>query len=116
MKVQPKTAIFAIAAGILICAYHSFATAQKQPTPQELQNIATNATRHSRPAPDDRTPIATDLSYSIKPTAVAKARRGVADWHLEQSQPYVDRIWTWSVLYTGLSAASDSCGDPKYIV
>ena len=40
--------------------------------------------------------------------------RKVADWQLEQSQPYFDRIWTWSVLYSGFMAASDSLGDPKY--
>jgi rhamnogalacturonyl hydrolase YesR len=114
MKVQPKTAVFAIAAGILICAYQPSATAQKQPTPQERQNIATNAARHFGDAPDDPGPIATDLSYSIKPEAAAKAMRKVADWQLERSQPYFDRIWTWSVLYTGFMAASDSLGDPKY--
>jgi unsaturated rhamnogalacturonyl hydrolase len=114
MKVHPKTTVFVIAASILICAYQSFASAQKQPTPQELQNIATNAARHFGDAPDDQGPIATDLSYSIEPKAVAKAMRKVADWQLERSQPYFDRIWTWSVLYTGFMAASDSLGDPKY--
>ena len=38
----------------------------------------------------------------------------VADWQLAESQPYFDRIWTWSVLYTGFMAASASTGDPKY--
>ena len=114
MKVQPKTATFAIAAGVLICACQPFASAQKQPTPQELQNIATNEARHFGDAPDNPGLIATDLSYSIKPKAVAKAMRKVADWQLERSQPYFDRIWTWSVLYTGFMAASDSLGDPKY--
>jgi unsaturated rhamnogalacturonyl hydrolase len=114
MKVQPKTAAFVIAAGVFVCVYQPFASAQKQPTPQELQNIATNAARHFGDAPDDLGPIATDLSYSIKPKAVAKAMRKVADWQLERSQPYFDRIWTWSVLYTGFMAASDSLGDPKY--
>jgi unsaturated rhamnogalacturonyl hydrolase len=114
MKVQPKAAIFTIVAGSLIFAYQPFATAQKQPSPQELQNISTNAARHFGDAPDDPGPIATDLSYSIKPKAVAKAMRKVADWQLERSQPYFDRIWTWSVLYTGFMAASDSLDDPKY--
>src|ERR1700722_12608808 len=115
MKVQPKTAVFAIAAGILICACQPFASAQKQPTPQELQNIATNAARHFGDAPDNPGPIAPDLSYSIKPKAVAKAMRKVADWQLEQSQPYFDRTWTWSVLYSGFMAASDSLRYPKYL-
>jgi rhamnogalacturonyl hydrolase YesR len=114
MKVQPKTNVFAVAAGILFCVYQPFASAQRQPAPQELQNIATNAARHFGDAPDNPGPIATDLSYSIKPKAVAKAMRKVADWQLERSQPYFDRIWTWSVLYSGFMAASDSLGDPKY--
>src|SRR5580692_7531234 len=114
MKVQPKTAVLVIAAAILVCVDQSFASAQKQPSSQELQNIETNAARHFGDAPDNPGPIATDLSYSVKPKAVAKAMRKVADWQLERSQPYFDRIWTWSVLYTGFMAASDSLDDPKY--
>jgi unsaturated rhamnogalacturonyl hydrolase len=114
MKAQAKTVAFAIAASLFICVYQPLASAQKQPTPKELQNIATNAARHFGDAPDNPGPLATDLSYSIKPKAVAKAMRKVADWQLERSQPYFDRIWTWSVLYSGFMAASDSLGDPKY--
>jgi unsaturated rhamnogalacturonyl hydrolase len=114
MKAQARTVALAIAAGLFICVYRPLASAQKQPTPKELQNIATNAARHFGDAPDDPGPLATDLSYSIKPKAVAKAMRKVADWQLERSQPYFDRIWTWSVLYSGFMAASDSLGDPKY--
>jgi rhamnogalacturonyl hydrolase YesR len=40
--------------------------------------------------------------------------RKVADWQLERAQPYFDRVWTWSALYVGFMAASDSLGDPKY--
>jgi rhamnogalacturonyl hydrolase YesR len=40
--------------------------------------------------------------------------RKVADWQLKTSQQYLDRIWTWSALYTGFMAASDSLNDPKY--
>src|ERR1035438_6703648 len=40
--------------------------------------------------------------------------RKVADWQLAVAQPNFDRIWTWSALYTGFMAASDSLGDPKY--
>ena len=114
MKAQARTVALAIAAGLFICVYRPLASAQKQPTPKELQNIATNAARHFGDAPDDPGPLATDLSYSIKPKAVAKAMRKVADWQLERSQPYFDRIWTWSVLYSGFMAASDSLDDPKY--
>jgi rhamnogalacturonyl hydrolase YesR len=90
------------------------ARAQHQPTPKEQANIANNAARHFGDAPDDPGPIATDLSYSTKPAAVAKAMRKVADWQLKVSQPYFDRIWTWSVLYTGFLAATDSLGEPRY--
>ena len=90
------------------------ALAQHQPTPKEQANIANNAVRHFGDVPDDPGPIATDLAYSTKPAAVAKAMRKVADWQLQTSQPYFDRIWTWSALYTGFLAASDSLGDTKY--
>jgi len=79
-----------------------------------LAGIAKDAARHFGDDPDNPGPIATDLAYSTKPAAVAKAMRKVADWELERSLPYFDRIWTWSALYTGFMAASDSLGDPKY--
>jgi len=114
MKVQAKIVALAIAAVIPTCLYPPLARAQHELTPKEQQNIATNEARHFGDAPDNPGPLATDLSYSIKPKAVAKAMRKVADWQLERSQPYFDRIWTWSVLYSGFMAASDSLGDPKY--
>jgi len=73
-----------------------------------------NAARHFGDAPGNPGPLATDLSYSTKPADVAKAMRKVADWQLATSHQYFDRIWTWSALYTGFMAASDSLGDPKY--
>jgi rhamnogalacturonyl hydrolase YesR len=90
------------------------AAGQHQPTPTEQANIATNAARHFGDAPDDPGPLAQHLSTSTRPEAVAKAMRKVADWQLERAQPYFDRIWTWSALYTGFMAASDSLGDAKY--
>jgi unsaturated rhamnogalacturonyl hydrolase len=114
MKIQAKILALSIAAGIPICVCQPLAGAQHELTPKEQQNIATNEVRHFGDAPDNPGPLATDLSYSIKPKAVAKAMRKVADWQLERSQQYFDRIWTWSVLYSGFMAASDSLGDPKY--
>ena len=114
MSVGQNVCTLAIAAVICTCAQQRFANAQHQPTAKELQNIATNAARHFGDAPDDPGQLAKDLSYSIKPAAVAKTMRKVADWQLARSQPYFDRIWTWSVLYAGFMAASDSLGDPKY--
>jgi len=70
--------------------------------------------RHFGDAPENPGPLATDLSTSTRPKAVAKAMRKVADWQFTTSEPYFDRIWTWSALYDGFLAASDSLGDPKY--
>ncbi len=114
MTLQAKTATLAIAAGVLIFVYRPLAFAQQQLTDRDKATIANNEMRHFGDAPVNPGPIATDLSYSIKPKAVAKAMRKVADWQLERAQPYFDRLWTWSALYTGFMAASDSLGDPKY--
>jgi rhamnogalacturonyl hydrolase YesR len=114
MAIQRKTIMLAITAGAFICLHQPSAISQQQPSPKELQNIATNERRHFGDAPDNPGPLATDLSYSAKPKDVAKAMRKVADWQLERSQPYFDRIWTWSVLYSGFMAASDSLHDAKY--
>ena len=101
--------------GACICAFGQQPAASKhQPTERQLATIANNEMRHFGNAPDDPGPLATDLSYSTKPAAVAKAMHKVADWQLKVSQPYFDRVWTWSALYTGFMAASDSLGDPKY--
>ncbi len=83
-------------------------------TPQQLAGIAKDNSRHFGDDPDNPGPIATDLSPGTNRAAVEKAMRKVADWQLARSQPYFDRIWTWSVLYSGFMAASDSLGDPKY--
>jgi rhamnogalacturonyl hydrolase YesR len=86
--------------------------------------ITGGITRKFGSVPDDPGPLATDLSAKLKPKAVASAMRKVADWQLAQSQQYFaafDRskqldgtIWTWGALYSGLMAASESLGDPKY--
>jgi rhamnogalacturonyl hydrolase YesR len=114
MSLQGNTVALALAAGICVLAQQQLAIAQQQPSAKEQANISTNAERHFGDAPDDPGPLAKDLSTSTKPAAVAKAMRKVADWQLDRAQPYFDRIWTWSALYTGFMAASDSLGDPKY--
>jgi rhamnogalacturonyl hydrolase YesR len=101
-------------ASISMFAAQQVAIAQHQPSPKEQANIANNAERHFGDDPDNPGPIATGLSYSTKPAAVAKAMRKVADWQLQRAQPWFDRIWTWSALYTGFMAASDSLDDPSY--
>jgi|ERR1035437_2086595 hypothetical protein len=84
------------------------------PTPAQQQGIDKDTARHFGDAPANPGPIAVDLSPSLTPAAIDKATRKVADWELNRSQPYFDRIWTWSVLYSGFVAASESTGDPKY--
>ncbi len=86
----------------------------KNVTPQQLAGIAKDNSRHFGDDPDDGGAIATDLSPRLRPEDVGKAMRKVADWQLARSEQYFDRIWTWSVLYSGFMAASDSPGDAKY--
>lgn len=102
------------AAVLILCGQCTHAIAQQKPTPQQLAGIAKDNARHFGDDPDDAGPIATDLSYMTNRKAVAHAMRKVADWELKRSQPYFDRIWTWSVLYAGYMATSDSLGDHKY--
>jgi rhamnogalacturonyl hydrolase YesR len=83
-------------------------------TPAQLAGIAKDNSRHFGDDPDDGGPIAADLSASLDSAAVGKAMRKVGDWQLARSQQYFDRIWTWSVLYSGYMAASESLGDTKY--
>ncbi|MGA7159320.1 MAG: glycoside hydrolase family 88 protein [Acidobacteriaceae bacterium] len=84
------------------------------PTPAQQAGIDKDTARHFGDAPANPGPLATDLSSAITPVAIDTATRKVADWELARSQPYFDRIWTWSVLYTGFMAASQSTGDPRY--
>jgi unsaturated rhamnogalacturonyl hydrolase len=113
MSIRTKVLMLATGAGIFFLG-QQWAMAQHQPDARQQATIANNEMRHFGDAPDNPGPIATDLSTSTKPAAVAKAMRKVADWQLERSQPYLDRIWTWSALYSGFMAASDLLGDPKY--
>lgn len=90
------------------------ALAQHLPTPAQQIGIDRDNSRHFGSDPDDPGPIAINLSATLKPQAIETAMRKVADWELAQSQPYFGNIWTWSVLYMGLLAASDATGDARY--
>jgi unsaturated rhamnogalacturonyl hydrolase len=114
MTLNCKTGTLAVVACVCLLGQQRAALAQHQPSAKEQANIEQNAKLHIGDAPDDPGQLAKNLSTSIKPAAVAKAMRKVADWQLERAQPYFDRTWTWSALYTGFMAASDSLGDPKY--
>lgn len=82
-------------------------------SPEEQQGIDRDIARHFGDAPANPGPKA-KLSGAMKPADVRAAMRKVADWELAWSQPYFDRIWTWSVLYTGFMAASPALDDAKY--
>ena len=82
-------------------------------SPQDQKGIDGDVNRHFGDAPADPGPRA-KLSGSMRPADVRAATRKVADWELAWSQPYFDRIWTWSVLYTGFMAASPALDDPRY--
>ena len=81
--------------------------------PQEQQGIDRDIDRHFGDSPENSGPRA-KLSGSLRPADVRAAMRTVADWELARSQPYFDRIWTWSVLYSGFMAASPALDDPRY--
>jgi unsaturated rhamnogalacturonyl hydrolase len=80
---------------------------------QEQQGIDRDISRHFGDAPANPGPMA-NLSGALHPADVRAAMRKVADWELGWSQPYFDRIWTWSALYAGFMAASQALDDPKY--
>ena len=103
-------------AAMFLLAVQGTVSAQKFPLPTAAQQagIDKDASRHFGDAPEDAGPVAIDLSPAITPAAIDAVTRKVADWQLARSQPYFDRIWTWSVLYSGFMAASDSTGDAKY--
>lgn len=83
-------------------------------TPAEQAGIQEDTARHFGDAPQDPGPRATNLSTSIKSQAVTRAMRKVGDWELERGQPYFDRIWTSSALYTGFMAAASALPEPRY--
>jgi len=119
MSVRAKIWVFAAVADICMCGMLSHVVPAQQvsyehATPQQLAGIAKDNSRHFGDDPDDGGPMATDLSASLDPPTVGKAMRKVGDWQLARSQEYFDRIWTWSVLYGGFMAASDSLDDTKY--
>jgi rhamnogalacturonyl hydrolase YesR len=84
------------------------------PTPAMQATIDKDIARHFGDSPADPGPLASDLSPQITPKTVDAAIKKVADWQLARAEPFFDRIWTWSVLYSGFMAASDATGDPRY--
>ncbi len=104
------------AASLLLASFSLLAQQYPLPTAAQQAGIDKDASRHFGDAPSDTDagPLATNLSSALTPSAIDTAVRKVADWQLARSEPYFDRIWTWSVLYSGFMAASGTTGDPKY--
>ncbi|MGD0911321.1 MAG: glycoside hydrolase family 88 protein [Terracidiphilus sp.] len=82
-------------------------------SPEEQRGIDRDIAQHIGDAPANPGPKAR-LSASMKPAATRAAMRKVADWELLHGQPYFDRAWTSSALYTGFMAASVALDDPQY--
>ena len=113
MKTSHLPQLLIAALGMAAGALH----AQQQyplPTPAMQAIVDKDTSRHFGDAPADGGPLATDLSAALQPAAIDKAMRKVADWQLARTTPHLDRIWTFSVLFTGFMAASEATGDPKY--
>lgn len=83
-------------------------------TPKQQKNIDNNIARHFGTAPANPGPLATHLSTAMRPRAVRKAMRKVANWELAQAKPYFGQNWTWGALYAGFMAASQALHDPQY--
>ena len=96
------------------CYGVSVAIAQHTQTPAQQARIDQDNARHYGDDPDDGGPPAKNLSARLKPNDVEAAVRKVGDWELTRSQQYFGNEWTWSTLYIGFLAASDTTGDPKY--
>jgi rhamnogalacturonyl hydrolase YesR len=102
--------------------------AQPNADTTRLAGIARDDARMFGSDPDDPGPLAAQtaqaLSPALKPAAIEKAVRKVADWQLAQTGQYfgvVDRtrqldgrIWTWAALYDGYMAAAREFHDKKY--
>lgn len=110
-----KTKIYSgVVLSVLLCGALQAQQTFPQPTPAQQAIVNKDNSRHFGDSPANGGPMATDLSSALKPADIDKAVRKVADWELARSQQYFDRIWTWSVLYSGFIAASDATGDEKY--
>jgi len=79
-------------------------------------SLSAQAKYRTDPAGEDATnpgPLA-KLSPALKPKAIRKAMRKVADWQLATAEDKFNLDWTYAALYDGLLAASRTTGDPRY--
>ncbi len=65
--------------------------------------------------PDNPGPLAHDLSGKLTPAAVKTAMRKVADWQLARVNHDYSSDWTYSTLYLGMLAASETLKDARYL-
>ena len=84
------------------------------PTAKELDGAAGDRDNHFGDSPNNPGPIATDLDASLRPDAIKKVIRRVADWQLLRAEGYFNQQWTFGTLYCGLMAATASTGDVRY--
>jgi rhamnogalacturonyl hydrolase YesR len=102
-----------VATAALLAQASAHAQAAPAISTQDQQGIDRDIGRHFGDAPANPGPKA-KLSGAMHPADVRAAMRKVADWELGWSQPFFDRIWTWSALYSGFMAASPALDDPRY--
>lgn len=114
---KPSYLLLAVLGGLGVisgCATTSDEQRYPLPTPAMQAIVDKDTSRYFGDAPANGGPLATDLSPALKPAAIDKALRKVADWQLARTMPHLDRIWTSSVLFSGFMAASEATSDPKY--
>ena len=112
MKTAPVTCLVWFAAvSILLGPFitqHSFAQPTTQPAHMQ------RGWDGEGDSLDQPGPLANDLSADMKPTAVDKVIRQVADWQLRHAQGYFSQDWTFAALYPGFMATSRVLHDQKY--
>jgi unsaturated rhamnogalacturonyl hydrolase len=99
---------------ILFGAACSFCFAQAAPAAAPTAKVVPVDGAAAGDAPDDPGPLASDLSAQLKPKAIDKAIKKVADWQVAYAEAHFNKQWTFAALYDGLLAASKTTGDPKY--
>jgi unsaturated rhamnogalacturonyl hydrolase len=100
--------------GVLFGAACSCCFAQVAPAAAPVAKVVPVDGAAAGDAPDDPGPLATDLSAQLKPKAIDKAMKKVADWQVGYAEAHFNKQWTFAAFYDGLLAASKTTGDPKY--
>ena len=102
--------------GLAVCLTLAGLFAVSAGTDQRLYAQAP-ASAQADPSGDDAAeprPLASDLSPALKPQAIQKAMRKVADWQLRTAENRFSTDWTYAALYDGMLAASRATGNPRY--